>query len=46
MKKVALLILDGWGHGDKIGNAIKNAKTPIDSLYKKYNSDYSHTENT
>ena len=38
MKKVALLILDGWGHGDKTkSNAIRNAKTPfIDSLYKNY----------
>ena len=36
MKKVALVILDGWGHGrqDK-SNAIFNANTPyIDSLYK------------
>lgn len=38
MKKVALLILDGWGHGDKTkSNAIRNARTPfIDSLYKNY----------
>lgn len=38
MKKVALIILDGWGHGDKSkSNAIWNAKTPfIDSLYKNY----------
>lgn len=38
MKKVALIILDGWGHGDKTkSNAIWNAKTPfIDSLYKNY----------
>ena len=38
MKKVALLILDGWGHGNKTkSNAMRNAKTPfIDSLYKKY----------
>ena len=37
-EKVALLILDGWGHGDKtISNAIRNARTPfIDSLYKNY----------
>ena len=37
-KKTALIILDGWGHGDKNkSNAIYNAKTPyIDSLYKKY----------
>ncbi len=35
-KKVALLILDGWGIGDKSSaDAIYNAKTPfIDSLYK------------
>ena len=35
MKKVALLILDGWGHGNKTkSNAMENAKTPfIDSLY-------------
>lgn len=35
-KKVALLILDGWGIGDKSNaDAIYNAKTPfIDSLYK------------
>ena len=38
MKKVALLILDGWGHGDKSrSNAVRNAKTPfIDSLYNNY----------
>ena len=37
-KKTVLIILDGWGHGDKNkSNAIYNAKTPyIDSLYKKY----------
>jgi len=36
MKKVALVILDGWGHGNKDkSNAIFNANTPyIDSLYK------------
>ncbi len=35
MKKVALIILDGWGHGNEDeSNAIKKAKTPfIDSLY-------------
>ena len=35
MKKVALIILDGWGHGnDNESNAISQAKTPfIDSLY-------------
>ncbi len=38
MKKVALLILDGWGHGNETkSNAMGNAKTPfIDSLYKNY----------
>ena len=38
MKKVALLILDGWGHGNETqSNAMKNANTPfIDSLYKNY----------
>ena len=38
MNKVALLILDGWGHGkSEKSNAIKNAKTPfIDSLYNIY----------
>ena len=38
MKKVALLILDGWGHGNESqSNAMKNAKTPfVDSLYKNY----------
>ena len=38
MKKVVLLILDRWGHGDKTkSNAIRNAKTPfIDSLYKNH----------
>lgn len=36
--KVVLLILDGWGLGEKdAGNPIHLAKTPfIDSLYKKY----------
>ena len=36
MKKVALVILDGWGHGNKDkSNAIFTAQTPyIDSLYK------------
>ena len=35
MKKVALIILDGWGHGNEDeSNAIKQAKTPfIDNLY-------------
>ena len=37
-KKTALIILDGWGHGDKTkSDAIHHANTPfIDSLYKKY----------
>ena len=37
-KKTALIILDGWGHGDKTkSDAIHNADTPfIDSLYDKY----------
>ncbi|MBE50874.1 MAG: phosphoglycerate mutase (2,3-diphosphoglycerate-independent) [Flavobacteriales bacterium] len=36
--KVVLLILDGWGHGQKnANNAIYTANTPfIDSLYQKY----------
>jgi 2,3-bisphosphoglycerate-independent phosphoglycerate mutase len=38
MKKVALIILDGWGLGDgSKADAIANSKTPfVDSLYKKY----------
>ena len=38
MKKVALIILDGWGLGDgSQSDAIANANTPfVDSLYKKY----------
>ena len=38
MKKVALIILDGWGHGNETqSNAMKYAKTPfVDSLYKNY----------
>jgi 2,3-bisphosphoglycerate-independent phosphoglycerate mutase len=38
MKKVALLILDGWGIGDgSTSDAIANANTPfVDSLYKNY----------
>ena len=38
MRKTALIILDGWGHGKKNdSNAIYRAKTPfIDSLYNKY----------
>ena len=38
MRKTALIILDGWGHGKKEdSNAIYRAKTPfIDSLYNKY----------
>ncbi|MGQ0829321.1 MAG: 2,3-bisphosphoglycerate-independent phosphoglycerate mutase [Bacteroidota bacterium] len=37
-KKVALLILDGWGIGDgSKSDAVANANTPfVDSLYKKY----------
>jgi len=38
MKKVALIILDGWGLGDgSKSDAIANAKTPfVNSLYEKY----------
>ena len=37
-KKLALLILDGWGLGTKVkADAIQHAKTPfVDSLYSKY----------
>ena len=37
-KKTTLIILDGWGHGDKTkSDAIHSAKTPfLDSLYAKY----------
>ena len=37
-KKLALLILDGWGLGTKVkADAIQHAKTPfVDSLYLKY----------
>jgi 2,3-bisphosphoglycerate-independent phosphoglycerate mutase len=37
-KKVALIIMDGWGHGpSNMQNAIAQAHTPfIDSLYKNY----------
>lgn len=37
-KKTVLIILDGWGHGDKTkSDVIHNAKTPfVDSLYTKY----------
>jgi 2,3-bisphosphoglycerate-independent phosphoglycerate mutase len=37
-KKTVLIILDGWGHGDKNkSDAINNASTPfVDSLYKNY----------
>ena len=37
-KKTILIILDGWGHGDKTkSDAVYNANTPfIDSLYSKY----------
>ena len=39
-KKTALIILDGWGHGDKTkSDVIYHANTPfIDSLYKDYAS--------
>ena len=38
INKTILIILDGWGHGDKSkSDAIFHAKTPyIDSLYTKY----------
>ncbi|MAX68260.1 MAG: phosphoglycerate mutase (2,3-diphosphoglycerate-independent), partial [Flavobacteriales bacterium] len=37
-KKTALIILDGWGHGDKTkSDAIHQSNTPfVDSLYTKY----------
>src|ERR1700679_2036463 len=37
-KKVILIIMDGWGHGqDPSRSAIAQAQTPfIDSLYKSY----------
>ena len=37
-KKTVLIILDGWGHGDKTkSDAIHHANTPfVDSLYKKH----------
>ncbi len=37
-EKVALIILDGWGHGqDSAVSAISQAQTPfVDNLYKKY----------
>ncbi|MCB0696269.1 MAG: 2,3-bisphosphoglycerate-independent phosphoglycerate mutase [Chitinophagaceae bacterium] len=37
-KKVMLIIMDGWGHGQvPSADAIKNANTPfVDSLYNKY----------
>ena len=37
-KKFVLIIMDGWGHGDKTkSDAIYMANTPfIDSLYQKY----------
>ena len=37
-KKTALIILDGWGHGDKTkSDAIHHANTPfVDSLYNDY----------
>jgi 2,3-bisphosphoglycerate-independent phosphoglycerate mutase len=44
-KKVALIILDGWGHGDgSKADAIANSNTPfVDSLYKKYPNSTLHT---
>lgn len=38
VKKVILIIMDGWGHGKvKSADAIQNAKTPfVSSLYSKY----------
>ena len=37
-KKTVLIILDGWGHGDKTkSDAIHTANTPfVDSLYSRY----------
>ena len=37
-KKTVLIILDGWGHGNKTrSDAIHNANTPfIDSLYNNH----------
>lgn len=37
-KKVMLIIMDGWGHGQNpVSDAIKNANTPfVDALYDKY----------
>ena len=37
-KKIVLIILDGWGHGDKTkSDVIHNANTPfVDSLYNNY----------
>lgn len=45
MKKVVLLILDGWGIGDGTkSDAIANANTPfVDSLYDKYPHSTLHT---
>jgi 2,3-bisphosphoglycerate-independent phosphoglycerate mutase len=44
-KKVALIILDGWGIGDgSKSDAIANANTPfVDSLYKQYPHSTLHT---
>jgi len=38
ISKTILIILDGWGHGNKsLSDVIYNSKTPfIDSLYKNY----------
>ena len=40
-KEDSLMILDGWGHGDKTkSDAIHNANTPfIDSLYSSSNAE-------
>jgi 2,3-bisphosphoglycerate-independent phosphoglycerate mutase len=37
-RKVALMILDGWGYTDRLeGNALKMAKTPyLDALFKRF----------
>ena len=44
-KKTALIILDGWGHGDKTkSDAIHHANTPfVDSLYNTYPNCELHT---
>ncbi|MFB6258045.1 MAG: hypothetical protein ABEH38_05065, partial [Flavobacteriales bacterium] len=37
-KKLALIILDGWGHGEQDeSDMVRNAETPfVDSLYDRY----------